>query len=189
MKEIELTQGKRAIVDDADYQYLSKYNWSYDDGYASRGIRMNGKRKIILMHRFLMGLYFGDKRVVDHINHNTLDNRRENLRICTKAENRRNSRKSKNNTSSFKGVFKEICKYKRKDGTVWSKTYWMAYIKIDGKQKNLAVSHSRKKEKNLRKKHTIKPLRNILVSSLALMSRLRKSIFLIEYHFFYRNDF
>lgn len=137
MKEIELTQGKRAIVDDADYQYLSNFNWFYSDGYASRGIRMNGKRKSILMHRVIMGLESGDLRCVDHINHNTLDNRRENLRICTKAENQWNSKKQKDNTSGFKGVCKKVDKRTRKNGNIRIYTYWMAYIKIDGKQKFL----------------------------------------------------
>lgn len=110
MKKILLTQGKFAIVDDEDYDRLvAMGSWHFDKGYAKRTLnykKPNGKRskKSLWMHRVIMGLDFGDKRQVDHINHDTLDNRRSNLRISSHAENQRNSRKPKNNTSGYKGV-------------------------------------------------------------------------------------
>jgi hypothetical protein len=60
------------------------------------------ERKTISLHRFIVNCPAG--KCVDHINGNLLDNRRENLRICTQAENRYNSQKSKSNTSGYKGV-------------------------------------------------------------------------------------
>lgn len=84
MKEIELTQGQVAIVDDDDYEYLSQWKWcaSYSHGfYAVR-------YKNIKMHRVICKA--PRNMSVDHINHNTLDNRKSNLRICTHQENMRN---------------------------------------------------------------------------------------------------
>lgn len=137
MKEINLSQGYKAIVDDEDYEELNKHKWSYGNGYAFRQITIDGKRKQLRMHRFIMGLNFNDERCVDHINHNTLDNRRENLRICSNTENCRHSRKQKNNTSGYKGVFKQVRKYKRKDGSIQIYTHWIAQICINGQNKHL----------------------------------------------------
>ena len=108
MKEIKLTQGKVAIVDDEDYEYLRQFKWCARNHrgytwYAQRFSQtVNGKRRIILMHRYIMDT--PDGMETDHINHNGLDNRRENLRICTCAENRRNNRIAENNTTGYKGV-------------------------------------------------------------------------------------
>ena len=84
MKEIPLTQGQFAIVDDEDYERFSVYKWrvffakgtkSY---YARRHSPMSlGKRSTIFMHRDVMGAKHGE--MVDHINHDTLDNRKSNL--------------------------------------------------------------------------------------------------------------
>lgn len=112
MKLIPLTQGKFAIVDDEDFEKVSKYKWcaqykkNTDSFYAVRGTSKteNGirKQKTISMQRFIMDEPKG--MVIDHINHATLDNRKENLRVCTIAENSRNRRVSKRNTSGFTGV-------------------------------------------------------------------------------------
>lgn len=94
--EIPLTQGRVAIVDDEDYVCLSAYSWNaaHINGYwyAVRNSKYdeNWKRRQIRMHREVVGA--PDGLIVDHINHNTLDNRRSNLRVCTKAENGRNLR-------------------------------------------------------------------------------------------------
>lgn len=82
-----------------DYHKVRKASWYIDaNGYARA--KINGK--LILMHRLIIeaekGMY------VDHINGDPSDNRRENLRICTQAENLHNRRKGKNNTSGHKGV-------------------------------------------------------------------------------------
>ncbi|MFA5301040.1 MAG: HNH endonuclease [Lutibacter sp.] len=90
MKTIPLTQGKFALVDDADFEWLSQWKWcaardhKYDRWYACRHI----KHKVIGMHRFVMNAPRGFH--VDHKNHNGLDNRRCNLRICTNRENQQN---------------------------------------------------------------------------------------------------
>lgn len=107
MKEIRLTKGMVAMVDDSDYDFLSQFKWGVNKSnqayYAAHYFEKNGKRFIYRMHRFILGLK-DHKLFVDHINGNTLDNRRENLRICTHAENVRNRRIQKNNTSGFRGV-------------------------------------------------------------------------------------
>jgi hypothetical protein len=99
MKKIELTHGKVALVDDADFDLLNKHKWFYHHhGYA---MRRNGK-KMCFMHRVIMdtpkGMY------TDHIDHDKLNNQRCNLRICTLSENNRNAKKKKNGTSKYMGV-------------------------------------------------------------------------------------
>lgn len=100
---IPLTQGKVAIVDEADAEMVSRYRWCYlNVGYAARHERIDGKDRMILMHRFLLGA--SPEQLVDHINGNGLDNRRENIRLCTKADNQRNQRRNSKNTTGYKGV-------------------------------------------------------------------------------------
>jgi len=113
MNKIELTLGKSAIVDADDFDRVNEFKWQYNKrgtGYAQRiqyiGYK-DGKRirKNISMHRFIMGVE--DSKVhVDHINHDTLDNRKSNLRLCTNAENIRNQKIRKGGFSKYKGVFK-----------------------------------------------------------------------------------
>jgi hypothetical protein len=80
-----------ALVDVADAEAISAYRWSMHSnrGYAVRMAPVGGKQRLVLMHRFLLGLGLGDPDV-DHINGDTLDNRRENLRVCTHAQNQQN---------------------------------------------------------------------------------------------------
>jgi hypothetical protein len=101
MKSIPLTQGKFAIVDDENYDWLIQKKWHFDKGYAMH--RPRNYKKSIIMHRIIMDTPEGME--TDHINHNTLDNRRENLRICTHAENQHNQKILSHNTSGYKGVF------------------------------------------------------------------------------------
>ena len=104
MKAIPLTQGYDAIVDDEDYDSLSGFKWFacvYTNGvYAMRGRRISepGTQKHIRMHRQIMNA--PDGMLVDHINRNPLDNRRENLRLVTLAQNNRNKRA----LGTFKGT-------------------------------------------------------------------------------------
>ena len=111
MKTLILTQGQVALVDDEDFEKLSKWKWTAYRGhhtwYAKRayGFPSNGKSKTrtrtISMHRQIMGLKYGDTRMVDHINHNGTDNRKENLRLCDNSKNFQNqiSRRAK-----YKGI-------------------------------------------------------------------------------------
>jgi hypothetical protein len=130
MKTIPLTQGLLTMVDDEDFDILSRVKWcvawTYRNFYAVRGVLICGKIKRITLHREIMNAPKGME--VDHINHNTLDNRKINLRICTRSENQHNQRKQKKNTSGFKGVF-------------WNKTAkkWHAQIKANGKKKYLGL--------------------------------------------------
>jgi HNH endonuclease/AP2 domain len=109
MKIIKLTQGQVALVDDEDYEKLSAFKWhAYFDPdiksfYSKRNsLTVNGKRHSIIMHREIIHAVAGES--VDHINHDTLDNRRENLRICSNVQNFSNRKMRSDNTSGFKGV-------------------------------------------------------------------------------------
>lgn len=108
MKQIPLSQGKFALVDDEDYGLVAQYKWcakSKPDNrwYAARIFTVNGKKQSILLHRFLMNPKPGEQ--VDHINGNGLDCRKSNLRIATHAQNRHNSRVTKRSRSGLKGVW------------------------------------------------------------------------------------
>lgn len=103
MKEIELTQGYKTIVDDSSFEILSKYKWralkTKYGVYAKTNIT---KTKVVLMHRFLMN---DPAMEVDHINRDGLDNRLSNLRLCTSAQNKQNTKLRCNNSTGFKGVY------------------------------------------------------------------------------------
>lgn len=107
-KTIGLSQGKFAVVDDEDFERLNQYKWSWEDhpygnGRAQRKMRCSdGKMVKIFMHREILGVSKGMQ--VDHINHDTLDNRKQNLRSCTNTENGRNRTKFKGCSSIYKGV-------------------------------------------------------------------------------------
>jgi len=101
-KHIPLTQGKFALVDDRDYEELSKHKWYYEHGYARRDYQIAGKRHRVYMHKLIAGT--PDGMHTDHINGDKLDNRAENLRVCSASENQMNSEKNKNSSSKYKGV-------------------------------------------------------------------------------------
>ena len=102
-KSIELTQGRVAIVDEADWEWLTKWNWYYSSSdYAARDIGPRNDRTTILMHRLILNP--PSDMETDHINGNALDNRRSNLRICSHHQNIMNSRKRKGCSSKYKGV-------------------------------------------------------------------------------------
>lgn len=129
--EIPLTQGQIAIVDDVDAVALSAWKWCacrQSRGrkfVAVRGDRSTGRKRLIYMHRQIMGLTAGDGMEADHLNHDTLDNRRENLRVVTPKQNKR-YQPSRGGSSRFVGV-------------TWDSTrrLWRAQISIDGKVTNL----------------------------------------------------
>lgn len=107
--EIPLTRGFVALVDDQDAEKVQGRKWHahHSDSrvYAGREERdtVTGAKRFVYMHRVIAGA--SDSMQVDHKNHETLDNRRENLRLCTTSENQRNQRRvSENRSSLFKGV-------------------------------------------------------------------------------------
>jgi hypothetical protein len=124
MREIQLTKGKVAIVDDDMFEYLNQFKWCYSKGYAIRGIRVNGKAEKICMHRAIINTPVGMD--TDHMNMNKLDNRRENLRICNRSENIRNTGLRSTNSSGYKGVTLHKARNK-----------WRARIRVNGKKKSL----------------------------------------------------
>jgi hypothetical protein len=111
MREIELTRGQKALVDDADYKELNKYKWyaawrpRQRLFYACRHDENGRQRRCIYMHRQIMKARPGQR--VDHVHSSdTLNNRRENLRFCTQSQNMYNTRKlSISATSRYKGVY------------------------------------------------------------------------------------
>jgi hypothetical protein len=99
VRRIPLSNGQFVIVDAADYEWLSQYTWTMiAAGYAGR----NEKGKLVLMHRQIMNPPKG--MVVDHIDGGILNNRRSNLRICTREQNVRNSAKRRHAASRYKCV-------------------------------------------------------------------------------------
>lgn len=100
-KTIQLTRGKVALVDDADFEWLNTFKWCYSYGYAIRKVGWPN-RKTQWMHREIAGTPAG--MITDHINGDKLDNRRSNLRACNSSENKCNAVAQSNNTSGYKGV-------------------------------------------------------------------------------------
>lgn len=100
-----------------DYNLIKNYNWTKNN----RGYIVNGKT---LMHRLIMNPPLS--MIVDHINRNKIDNRKENLRVCNYNINNRNKRKLDSNTSGTIGVTYDI-----------SRDKWMAHIRVDSKFINL----------------------------------------------------
>ena len=130
MKEILLTQGQTALVDDEDFEELNQFKWrvgwtpTIKSFYAIRDEKRGNKYTTLRMHRqimqFPLGLY------VDHINHNTLDNRKENLRIVTARQNGQN--RSGKTTSKYPGVS-------------WNKksNKWIVWIRFNNKSLYLGM--------------------------------------------------
>ena len=106
-RRIPLTQGKYAIVDQHDFERLNKHKWhvckSANTFYARRTIYTDKKRISIMMHREV--IHPPENLLVDHINHNGLDNRKANLRLATCEQNSYNRiRFRKSKSSKYKGV-------------------------------------------------------------------------------------
>lgn len=128
MKSITLTQNKFALVDDEDYIFLMQWKWRYKNGYAMTGGK---KTKLIRMHRLLLQTPQGYD--TDHVNCNKLDNRRENLRICTSAQNKMNNQIRSDNKSGYKGV--SFCSNRNK---------WQAFICVNKKSLYLGLYDDKK---------------------------------------------
>ena len=115
-KRIPLSQGKYALVDIEDFQELNKWKWHVGNrGYAVRHLKDSNRIKIF-MHRVIIDAPIGKE--VDHINQDRLDNRKDNLRVCTRQENLMNQKMSKINTSGYKGVsyYKKDNRYESRIG-------------------------------------------------------------------------
>jgi hypothetical protein len=106
VRKIKLNKGMVALVDNLDFERANAVKWTAryqtNSWYAFRSIALAGKKKrgTQTLHRFL----FPEIPLVDHVNRNGLDNRRNNIRSCTKSQNAANSVKRKGTSSKFKGV-------------------------------------------------------------------------------------
>lgn len=122
-KQIALTRGRVALVDDDVFEWADAHNWGVTiSGYTYYAIRRGPRpeRRTILLHRQIMMPPPG--MIVDHIDGDGLNCTRQNMRVCTHSENHYNQRIRSDNTSGFKGVS-------------WNSGMkkWVAYIHVDGK--------------------------------------------------------
>lgn len=133
MKLIPLTQGQVAMVDDEDFERVSKYNWYACKArkygyYAVTNIYINGVRTLLRMHRLIIIAEKGNE--IDHINNERLDNRRCNLRSITHSQNIINSNILSAKTSKYRGIcyHKKVGKFKASIGFN-NKSYHLGYFK------------------------------------------------------------
>lgn len=135
MKYILLTRNAVTAVSDEDHEFLTQWGWYAESKrgvlYAARmASRTEGKRKVIAMHRVILEHMSGQSLLGlqgDHINGNTLDNQRENLRAATHRQNKQGYRRYRKHSSRFRGVF--FSKNAKK---------WTAQVKCsDGKTRHL----------------------------------------------------
>jgi hypothetical protein len=138
MREILLTQGKVALVDDEDFERINLHKWyAHKDChtfYAHRGVKIPSQ-KTIIMHHEILGPIAG--QMVDHINGNGLDNRKENLRLVTRRANGQNRHHNKH--SKYPGVTRRG-------------TSWQAQMMIRGKSTYLGSFHTEEEAFNEYKK-------------------------------------
>jgi len=127
---VPLTKGYETIIDAADVPLIERWRWKAGESqapqlvYACRSVRDGKASREQSLHRLLMGNPAG--LLVDHINGNTLDNRRANLRLATKAQNQTNTRMRSNNKSGYRGV------HWRSDSQKWC-----SQIRANGKVRTL----------------------------------------------------
>lgn len=142
------------LFDKEDYELIKNYRW-YIDGknYVKTNMNIDGKKTSMRLHRLIINVNDKNKQI-DHINHNPLDNRKENLRICSNMQNNWNKGKQKNNTSGIKGVcFLKNC------------NKWYARITVNGKTYNLGLFKNlldAKKEREIAEKKYFGKFSNIL---------------------------
>jgi len=124
--------GLSTVVDDDVYEWASLQTWTVTrNRKGGHPYVVNSLRPHPKLHRIILGLEKGDGKLGDHINGDTLDNRRCNLRIATHAENSRNRKPACNNSSGFKGVSIENGQYR-------------VYLKVDGKTVHLGYFRTAK---------------------------------------------
>lgn len=128
MKEVKLTQGKVSIVDDEDFAEVSRMKWCLLKGPSGNGYARCHKRGTrngyIALHHFIMKSEQASCEI-DHINGNSLDNRKSNLRFCSRSDNAKNRKPW--GRSQYMGV------------TLRENGKWLAKININGKQVHLGV--------------------------------------------------
>lgn len=148
MKELKVGKGFKTLLSNKDFKKFSKYRWYFDGRYAARsqhvylGHGSYSCRKLYL-HREIMKAK--PKQEVDHINLNTLDNRRKNLRLVSHEVNMRNVKARKTSKSGFVGVFWAALNNK-----------WRAQITIKGKTISLGLFETIYKAVKARKTYIIK---------------------------------
>jgi len=128
--EIKLNNSDSVAIVDDDFFYKYKTWWISGSGYPICDFHILNKPRRAWLHHLVIGKK--DGFVVDHINGDVLDNRRDNLRFCTHKENIRKmiKRKSKRKSNS---IYKGVCNHKKREDR------WRSYIKVDGKQISLGV--------------------------------------------------
>lgn len=131
MRKILLQRNIFSIVDDEIFETVKDISWSFQENRKNghKYVRSNNNERIYL-HRYIMNNPVGF--VVDHINGNTLDNRKENLRVCTNSQNSSNQKIRKNNQYGLKGI-----SFDRRRGK------WYARIKSNNVTKYLGSFYSR----------------------------------------------
>jgi AP2 domain len=126
---IPLTQGQNAIVDAADFEWLSQWNWCAHWSSRTKSFYAKRGKPQVSMQAVIMNCVLGD--LVDHGNHDTLDNRRQNLRKVTWVQSNQNRRRQCKGCSGFKGVSKSPSK------TIGDR--WRAMIQVNGKAIHLGM--------------------------------------------------
>jgi hypothetical protein len=128
--EVPLTKGAVALIDERDTERVLARKWYCREVEGLRyAVTKNYPGPRLQMHRFILNAQPGE--CVDHINHNGLDNRRSNIRICTFAQNLWNQRPQQDSTSPFRGV--HLCKITGR---------WRATIRVNGKRQHLGYYDS-----------------------------------------------
>lgn len=97
------------LLDDEDFDRVSVFSWYWAKKNSGRGYAKSSSRKLgrnVPMHRFILNLVKGDGMCVDHIDGNTANNQKSNLRVCSQQENNRNRGKNPTSTLKYKGVVK-----------------------------------------------------------------------------------
>lgn len=124
----------QALIDDADAMLVAQFRWHPavpHRGQARRYAvaRVGPERRTLYMHRLILGLEPDDPREVDHINRNGLDNRRANLRVVTRPENRQNLGPRRGSSSRFRGVTWQRDKGKWRARVRWQgRSYSLGYF-------------------------------------------------------------
>ena len=130
-KRIPMTKGYEAVVDDADYERLSVYKWQAEvrrgHAYAVTKVRTDRGHRAVYMHILVIGWPAAGYKV-DHIDGDSLNNMRANLRYCTNSQNLTNRGKPSNNTSGYKGVSVMRGKYIRAQITIGGKLTHLGFF-------------------------------------------------------------